>query len=300
MFNGVQCLFLALDDARNMAVWTLVGNEENWRTALRQGAIWGIREKYRNLWEQLRPEDILLFYCKSPAAGIVGAGTLAKTFRQDRPFWPDEERAGKVIYPYRFEMNVQFVLPENEWIARAIKGSEVGLTRGYVAKGLNPVRNDALIARIDRSLVERFGASILAKTPDLGVSVPTHSGVQAMLVEIGSLQRFLSQREYPMERERLDVVWRRVEGSVPTYVFEVQVGGDVQHALGKLKHAHDLWNSNVVLALGPGDMAKAESLLSGTFHEVQSKVKLVELTKIQELYRLKKQWKAMEKTLGIF
>jgi len=283
-----------------VAWWTLVGNEENWKTALRQGAIWGIREKYRGLWEQLKSEDILLFYCKSPVAGIIGVGTLAKTFRQDRPFWPDEERAGRVIYPYRFEMNVKFVLPESEWTSRAAKGSELGLTRGYVAKGLNPMRNDSLISGLDQAMREHFEVSMLVKTPEFSAGIPTHAGIQAMLVELGSLQRFLSQREYPMERERLDVVWRRVEGSVPTYVFEVQVGGDVQHALGKLKHAHDLWNSNIVLALGPRDMAKAESLLSGTFHEVRNEVKLVELTKIQELYRLKKQWKSMEKALGIF
>jgi hypothetical protein len=45
-----------------------------------------------------------------------------------------------------------------------------------------------------------------------------------------------------MDGTRLDAVWRRVEKSVPTYVFEIQVGGDIYHAIAKLKHAYDLWN----------------------------------------------------------
>jgi len=283
-----------------MALWTLVGNEENWRTALRQGGIWGVRANLRELWEQLRPDDHLLFYCTSPVAGIIGVGTHAKSFRQDAPFWPDEEREGRVIYPYRFEMNVLYVLPESQWHSDAIKGSLVGLGRGLVGKGLNPVRDPEVQGHIDEALRSRFGVSILVPPEKVREPGLDHAGVQDMLVELGTLQRFLSHKEYPMDRERLDVVWRRVEGSVPTYVFEVQVGGDVHHALGKLKHAYDLWNSHVVLVSGPGDVPRAESLLAGTFHEIRDKVRLVELARIRELYRLKKEWKSLERSLGIF
>jgi predicted RNA-binding protein len=283
-----------------VAVWVLVGNEENWKVALRQGAIWGVTDKYRRLWEKLEGDDILLFYCKAPIGGLIGVGTFAKAFKQDSPFWPDEQRAKRVIYPYRFEMNVGYVLPETQWRSEAIGHGALGLTRGYIAKGLNPLHNEEILSRIDFATKERFGLAITAHPAPRTVPSLDHAGVQEMLVELGSLQRFLSNREYPMDRERLDVAWRRVEGSVPTYVFEVQVGGDIHHALAKLKHAYDLWNSNVVLALGPTDMPKAITLLAGTFHEVRDKVKLVELSKIQELYRLKKQWKVLERSIGIF
>ena len=283
-----------------MAFWILVGNAENWRVALREGSIWGVTETYQRLWEKLRGDDILLFYCKAPVGGLIGVGRFAKAFKQDSPFWPDERRAKRVIFPYRFEMNVDYVLPEKQWQSEALGHATLGLTRGYIAKGLNPLHNDEILSRIDFATKERFGLAIIS--PPISRALPSldHAGVQEMLVELGSLQRFLSHREYPMDRERLDVAWRRVEGSVPTYVFEVQVGGDMHHALAKLKHAYDLWNSNVVLALGPSDLPKAQTLLAGTFHEVRDKEKLVELSKIQELYYLKKQWKALEKSLGIF
>ena len=280
-------------------VWTLVGDEENWKAAFRQGAIWGIRAKYRSLWERLRPGDSLLFYCKSPIAGAIGVGKLAKTFKQDTPFWPDEERARAVIYPYRFEMNIVFLLPEIQWKTHAIKGNELRLSRGYVAKGLNPIRDPKMLTEIDEILKARFGVTLVAEKAGREPTSLTHSGVQEMLVQLGMLQRFLSHKEFPMDRERLDVVWRRVEGSVPTYVFEVQVGGDVHHALGKLKHAHDIWNSNLFLVLAPEDVPKAQSYLAGTFHEVKDKVKLVRLEEVQELYALKRQWKLREQALGI-
>jgi hypothetical protein len=102
-----------------------------------------------------------------------------------------------------------------------------------------------------------------------------------------------------MENERLDVVWRRVERSVPTYVFEVQIGGDIYHALGKLKHAFDLWNSNIFLIVSKNDLGKVESLLSGTFHEVKEKVKIITPQKVSELYKQKRRWVDIEKEIGL-
>jgi len=94
-----------------------------------------------------------------------------------------------------------------------------------------------------------------------------------------------------MEGGKLDVVWRRVERGSPTYVFEVQIGGDLYHAIGKLKHAHDLWNSNIYLIITERDSTKCYELLSGTFHEIKGK--------IQKLYELKKAYRDYETQLGI-
>ena len=94
-------------------------------------------------------------------------------------------------------------------------------------------------------------------------------------------------------------MWRRVERSVPTYVFEVQVGGDVYHALGKLKHAFDLWNSHIFIVAPQGERNRVENLVSGTFHEIGSRIKFIELNKIDELYKRKKAYLDFEEQLGI-
>ena len=101
-----------------------------------------------------------------------------------------------------------------------------------------------LVAKFPTEL--RLGLKIKETSAEYG-RPPGHKEIKTMLVQIGHLQRFIAEKEFPMDGERLDVVWRRVVRSVPTYVFEVQVGGDVCHALGKLKHAYDLWNSRIYL-----------------------------------------------------
>ncbi len=94
-------------------------------------------------------------------------------------------------------------------------------------------------------------------------------------------------------------MWRRVLNSVPTYVFEIQIGGDIYHALGKLKHAFDLWNSHIFIVASEAERDKVENLLSGTFHEIGSRINFIELRQVEELYKRKKSYLDFEKELGI-
>jgi len=105
--------------------------------------------------------------------------------------------------------------------------------------------------------------------------------------------------EYPIESNRLDVVWRRVTGSVPTYAFEVQVGGDIYHALAKLKHAYDLWNSHIFLAADPTARMKYDELLAGTFHEISNRARFLQLADVAELHRRKRSYRDFEREMGI-
>jgi len=102
-----------------------------------------------------------------------------------------------------------------------------------------------------------------------------------------------------MDGAKLDVVWRRIDRAVPAYVFEVKIGGDPYHAVGKLKHAFDLWNSNIFLIVSDKDIPKAKDLLTGTFHEIEARVRLLEPRKIDELLERKKAYHDFEAELGI-
>ncbi len=283
-----------------MALWTLVGSRENWITALGSAGIWGVRPGLEREWKRLMAGDFVLFYCTSPVSGVIGVGSVTAKFKQDTPLWPDEVASGKVIYPYRFEFKTAFLVPESEWKSRRIRGSDVGLTYPFIAGGLNEIANEVLAKNVSERILTEFGVQLGPEGKRVPEPSLDHSGVQQMLFELGTLQRFFSHKEYGMERERLDVVWRKIETGSPTYVFEVQVGGDLHHALGKLKHAYDKWNSHPILVLTPEDIPKAKELLSGTFHEAKEQVKLITLHDIQELYKKKKEWSNLERTLGIF
>jgi len=87
--------------------------------------------------------------------------------------------------------------------------------------------------------------------------------------------------------------------SVPTYVFEVQVGGDLYHALAKLKHAYDLWNSHLFLVASEGQREQIDRLLQGTFHEIRTRVNVIDTFKLEQLYHHKSSYKRLEEELGI-
>ena len=265
--------------------WLAVGPPENWNTAFGQSNIWGLTERQQHLWKNLAEGDTVLFYATKPVSGIIGYGSVQTKFRQDQPLWPQEISEDKVIWPLRFEFNVEYCLPPDIWDTQKVTSDTLKLKAGMGFHSLEPDFARQMISQLQPELPK--------------VALSSHDEVKQKLVEIGKLQNYLAEAEYSFDIGRLDVVWRRVQQSVPTYVFEVQVGGDVYHALAKLKHAFDLWNSHIFVVARQADYQKVEALLSGTFHEIGSRLKFIELEKVEELYKRKKAYLDLEKELGI-
>ena len=287
----------------------MVGSPHNWQTAFEHKNIWGLKQTQRHLWDRLNERDVLLFYGTSPVSGIIGHGSVRTKFRQDQPLWPQEIKERKVIWPLRFEFNIERCLPFDKWQTSKVVSKELFPRGGF----------QALSQDIARQLVSKFTSvpkEYYVETPtpisareappiyppeslQIEQASPSHDELKHRLVEIGRLQGYLTDEEYVFDIGKLDVVWRRVERSVPTYVFEIQVGGDVYHALAKLKHAFDLWNSNIFVVASQADYSKVRNLLSGTFHEIREQTKFIELGKVEELHRRKRAYLDFEKGLGI-
>lgn len=285
--------------------WIIMGPRESWRTAFEQGGIWGVKHLVYPEWKALEKGDIIFFYATTPIKGVIGVGRVETKFIQDKPLWPDEIAIGKVLYPLRFEFHTDYVLEQDVWTSKRISQSEVPLSIQEMRRGINLLL-DRTVQKLYEKFEQRFNHVISlkeeVKAPSTLVSEefsPDHTKVKELVFEIGKLNRFVSEKEYPMENERLDVVWRRIERSVPTYVFEIQFGGDIYHALGKLKHAFDLWNSNIFLIAQEDDLKDSESLLSGTFHEIKDRIKKITPQKINELYQQKQRWIDIEKEVGL-
>ena len=284
--------------------WIILGPEQSWKTAFQQNGIWGVKEMLYPEWKALEKGDVLFFYITKTVKGIVGVGKFENKFIQDKPLWPDEITAGKVIYPFRFEFHIDYLLEERNWKNKKIP---IGLSIQEMRRGINILQKKT-VDKLYEDFKEKFNFSILVsqeKEPKIDrskaevIDSPNHNELQELIFQIGQLNRLISEKEYLMESERLDVVWRRVERSVPTYVFEVQIGGDIYHALGKLKHAFDLWNSNTFLIIHEKDLEKADALLSGTFHEIKERIKTITPQKVSELYQQKKRWVDLEKEIGL-
>lgn len=291
-----------------MNYWLVVGSKKNWDIAFKNKNIWGLRKTQRLLWESINEKkDIILFWATLPIGGIIGYGRVRTKFIQDKPLWPEELEKYEVIWPLRFEFDVEYCLPPDKWKSEKILSKELFPRAGFqqinesTAKSIisNMYTVEYIIPSIEVPSIAEEPAEFLATSQNLEKITLSHDGIQDRLMKIGQLQDFIAEKEYPFDIGKLDVVWRRVTNSVPTYVFEIQVGGDIYHALGKLKHAYDLWNSHIYFVASEKDYSKATGLLSGTFHEINNCVKYIELEKVEELYQRKKAYFDLEKVLGI-
>ena len=275
-----------------MRVWVLTGTEENWDKGIGE-TIWGVVEGLKFHWEKIEKGDVLIFYVTRPISGVIGVGRVESKFKQDKPLWAAEIKENKVIWPYRFDFKVEYVLPKSEWENKKVGVEDL---RVNYRAGINPIANKetvkSLLKRADMNwnteliqMLEKVEAPV-AEVPKKGLNL--HNEIREKLFELGKIERYISEKEYviPDINERLDVVWRRVSGSVPTYVFEVQIGGSLHQALAKLKHAYDIWNSNVFLIINEDDLEKTNQLMSGTFHEIKDRMKIITDSKINRIYEL--------------
>lgn len=276
--------------------WLVIGSPKNWQTAFEQGNLWGLKESQQALWEHIDKDDLLLFYASSPVSGIIGLGSLQSKFIQDIPLWPDEVKINKVLWPLRLEMNVLFCWPQESW-----RGNRV-VTDAL----MNQVRRRQMLQVVEENLAKEILASfpeevatLLEAETERPSSGDLHDDTISQLLEIGSLQSFIAEKEYNVEIGRVDVVWRRVARSVPNYVFEVHVGGSLDRDLAKLKHAYDMWNSNIFLISTPEERGRVEGLLAGAFHEIRGRLKFIDISTIDELSQRKRSVRDLERDLGI-
>lgn len=283
--------------------WLLVGSEKNWKVAFENNNIWGLKEfrELRSLWNMLREGDGLLLYVSKPVHGIIGFGHVVTKFRQTNPLWPEEIKRDEVIWPLRFEFDIEHCLPPSMWKSHKYTSHDLQMISRMVIQcyAIEEV-NAARIALGLKPLIEKRQPPPIKLKAVTEPAVINHDDVKDYLTEIGRIQGYIADEEYPLESTRLDVVWRRVERSVPTFVFEVQIGGDIYHAMAKLKHAFDLWNSHIFLVASLGEKSRYQELISGTFHEIADQMRFVEITLVKELLEKKRDYKEMEQTLGIF
>jgi predicted RNA-binding protein len=289
-----------------MGYWLVVGAPKNWDTAFKNKNIWGLRQTQTRLWENLKESDNLIFYATSPVKGIIGFGAVRTKFRQNKPLWSDEIKQNKIIWPLRFEFDIKFCLPPDKWVTEKLVTDELWPRAGFQL--LAEATGQKILSFLDKGEyhIKEFKQDIVEEpiteytdTTEMMKAPSTHEKIKEILVEIGSIQGYLAESEYNFDIGKLDVVWRRVLNSVPTYVFEIQVSGDIYHALSKLKHAFDLWNSHIYVVASEKERGKVDNLLSGTFHEISDRINFIELQQVEELYIRKKSYLDFETSLGI-
>ena len=106
-----------------------------------------------------------------------------------------------------------------------------------------------------------------------------HERLKLEIKEIGEVLGKKCHMEFSLDNYEYDVVWKEIEGLLPSHVFEIQDKGNVDLALSKLQHAQHKWRPTGGLFLvvtEEKDRNKVDSLLKphleGTFHKIAGKV----------------------------
>jgi hypothetical protein len=110
----------------------------------------------------------------------------------------------------------------------------------------------------------------------------SHREAQALLVELGVLLGRHAEAEF----EYYDVVWRE-SAHAPrlSHVFEVQIAGNVDSALTRLKQAYEIQRSQPFLVIGDErDGIVARKRMTGSFHELQRYVTIIGVGELQRMH----------------
>jgi len=309
----------------NLKNWLVVGIPQNWETALSQPLpLWGLKPRYQAEFQTLSAGDFVWLYVTSPVAGIVGVGIVKDKYIDNiNLIWPEELKKKQVIWPLRFRIHVLKVLPRELWKANKIKITDFNLfwqlgfqalTKEHTAELLKRMGIDFGLSKPeDLSRGATLMQPMMLREKQAQYIVPqiltdkltlSHGEIQESVAEIGKLQFYYTELEYPLElsgeKKKLDVVWKREVDSVPTFAFEIELSGMLEKALERLKLAYRKWNSRPRLVIPKEFVVKAHNIIGSTDKDFRNEIKIYEPSQIVELLNQKRNLKSLEQNLNLY
>jgi len=265
---------------------------------------WGLRVSQERLWKDIEAGDILLSY-NSKRFIYSSAVCLKYPFRGDPAFVRVAESIAHRIWgrdvqgktwPYLLFLNdlKQVDIPLGRF--NELTGYRFNAIQGFMV--LKRERSERLLEELSE-LSESGVVEAITRPSVRAEAENLHDTIVERLFAIGELIGYKPHKNWSFENYRYDVVWFRPTGRVPRCVFEVQIGGNVSEALGRLKHAYDLWNSLIFLVSTPSQFEKINVLLAGTFHEIAEETSLVNVSDIEEFYKFKGRFEWLERRFGL-
>lgn len=308
-----------------MTNWLVIGSVQNWETALSQPVpIWGLKPGHKVDFDTLQTSDTVWFYATAPVSGVIGLGLIKdKYIDKNNRIWDDERKEKKVIWPYRFRIQVLKVVDSRSWREERIN---IGDFRLFWQNGFQALR-----AEHAADLMHRFqsafglalnedissGATItshpvvrepLAPYPDAPKSESqldlSHRGLQEAIAEIGKLQFYHSQLEYPIELpgegRNLDAVWKREINGVPTFAFEVELSGAVEKALLRLMYAFNQWNSRPRIIVPDRFFQRVDNISKSQDRSFSQQLRMYDPPRVTALLSKKRELRDLERSLDIY
>jgi len=132
----------------------------------------------------------------------------------------------------------------------------------------------------------------------------SHRNLQEAIAEIGKLQFYHTELEFPLELpgedKNLDEVWKREITGVPTFAFEVELSGSIERALARLKFAYKRWNSRPRIVIPKEYSSKVNNIVLAEERDFSNQFKMYEPAQLVELLEKKRELKNLEQNLEIY
>lgn len=125
-----------------------------------------------------------------------------------------------------------------------------------------------------------------------------HEELILHLMELGEINGYETIPEYSCDHFRLDVVWLSKFPTVPKYCFEIHLSGTPAKDIAALKHAYDKWNSEIFIISKSKDLKLCKDMIAGSFHEIETKIKILDAKKVLEYCIFKAKFKEINGLLG--
>lgn len=268
--------------------------------------LWAFKETLRSIWKSMSEGDFVLFY---NSGKFMYAGKVYFKY----PFKEETDQIEKANY-----------LSESVW-GRDVDGStwtyivflkdirEINLTlsefNNLTGYNLTSIRKSMKVREEKSPGLMNWLQQLYLKSPEKPKIKPgikkmetveiEHDEIVDLLFALGELIGYKPERKWRHKGYEFDVVWFKPPREGPKHVFEVHLKGNLEAALLRLKHAYDLWESQIFLISTEDKLKEAQTKFLGELHELKDKIVLVNIESIEEFYNFKGKYEWLERKFGL-
>jgi len=133
-----------------MAHWLIIGPPANWEIGI-TNKMWSLSTRYEKFWARLQPKDNILFYATAPVKGVIGSGVVVKTKKNQSPFWPEEIKEGKLLWPLKIHFEDIKYIPIKKWEDNRIPVDRQGITLQRALQQIPDERGRSLLQALQKA-----------------------------------------------------------------------------------------------------------------------------------------------------
>ena len=286
--------------------WLITTSPENFKVDKETSGftVQGLKERHKRTVMKFQPGDKVVYYInRISKLGAIATITLGYYHDDQTKIWTDEDE----IWPSRAKSKPEIVLEEDELldIKRLIKDLSFIkdkehwslFVRGSVRQ--IPEEDYLLIESEMRKTLSRRGIPkrpkptrpILEAETDYTEAINNlpltarslHDRIGEMLQTVGSWMGFNTNTRFritPESAYQLDVAW--LSGKNPEVAIEVQIGGNLDSAIRKLREAREFNYRKVILVIEEEQITRLNAVLR--FDPIRNWLDAWSLRSVYELY----------------